>query len=311
MKKKINVLVTWRLMIKFLKENKIKYFSQKIKFHFLIKKQGLTESELVKIIEKYDAIICGDDEFTKKVIDKAKNLKVISKWGTGLDSINVDYAKKSGIKVFNTPNAFTKGVAQLALSFILNFSRHTLETHEDIKRGNWSKISGFLIKDKVVGIIGFGNIGREISRLVLALGMKVIFNDIKKIKNVNNRNIQKVSLQQLFKKSDIVISCCDLNKTSLNLINNNMMKKMKLNSGIINISRGSIVNENDLIKNLQMKKIRFAALDVFEKEPINKNSKLLKFDNCILSAHNAFNTVEEVNNVNINTLKNLNKGLKI
>ena len=90
-----------------------------------------------------------------------------------------------------------------------------------------------------------------------------------------------------------------------------MMKKMKQNSGIINISRGSIVNENDLIKNLQKKKIRFAALDVFEKEPINKNSKLLKFNNCILSTHNAFNTVEEVNNVNINTLKNLNKGLKI
>ena len=311
MKKKTNVLVTWRLMIKFLTENKKKYFSPKIKFHFLLKKQGLTESELVKIIEKFDAIICGDDEFTKKVIDKAKNLKVISKWGTGLDSINVDYAKKNGIKVFNTPNAFTKGVAQLALSFILNLSRHTLETHENVKKGNWSKISGFLIKDKVVGIIGFGNIGREISRLVLRLNMKVIFNDIKKIKNVDNKNIQKVSLQQLFRKSDIVISCCDLNKTSLNLINNNMMKKMKQNSGIINISRGSIVNENDLIKNLQKKKIRFAALDVFEKEPINKNSKLLKFNNCILSTHNAFNTVEEVNNVNINTLKNLNKGLKI
>ena len=311
MKKKNNVLVTWRLIIKFLTEKKKKYLYPKIKFNFLLKKQGLTESELVKIIEKFDAIICGDDEFTKKVIDKAKNLKVISKWGTGLDSINVDYAKKNGIKVFNTPNAFTKGVAQLALSFILNFSRHTLETHENVKKGNWSKISGFLIKDKVVGIIGFGNIGREISRLVLGLDMKVIFNDIKKIKNIDNKNIQKVSLQQLFRKSDIVISCCDLNKTSLNLINNNMMKKMKQNSGIINISRGGIVNENDLIKNLQKKKIRFAALDVFEKEPINKNSKLLKFNNCILSAHNAFNTVEEVNNVNINTLKNLNKGLKI
>jgi len=298
-------------MIKFLQENKKKYYSSKIEFCFMFKKQGLIENELYKIIEKYDAIICGDDEVSKKVIDKAKNLKVISKWGTGLDSINVDYAKKRGIKVYNTPNAFTKGVAQLALSFILNFSRHTFATHENIKKGNWPKITGFLIKEKIIGIIGFGNIGREVSKLVLKLGMKVIYNDIKKIKNFNNKNIYKSSLKELLKKSDIVIMCCDLNQTSLNLINSSKMKFMKKTSGIINISRGGIINENDLIKKLNDKKISFAALDVFEKEPLNKDSKLLKFNNCILSSHNAFNTVEEVNKVNINTLKNLYKGLRI
>jgi len=309
--KKFNVLVTWRLMIKFLKENKKQYHSNKIRFHFKEKKQGLVENEIYRIVDKYDALVCGDDEITNRVIDKAKNLKVISKWGTGLDSINVKYARKKGIKVFNTPNAFTKGVAQLALSFILNFSRHTFETHENIKKGNWPKISGFLIKEKIIGIIGFGNIGREVSRLVLKLGMKVIYNDIKKIKNFNNKNIYKSSLKELLKKSDIVITCCDLNHTSLNLINDSKMKLMKNTSGIINISRGGIVNENDLIKNLNSKKIGFAALDVFKKEPLNKNSKLLKFNNCILSSHNAFNTVEEVNKVSINTLKNLYKGLRI
>ena len=310
MKTKKKVLVTWRLMIDFLKLNKKKYFSSEINFNFLFKKQGLKENELLKIIENYDAIICGDDQFTKKVIDKAKNLKVISKWGTGLDSINVSYAKKKGIKVFNTPNAFTKGVAQLALSFILNFSRNTIKTHLEIKRGAWPKYSGFLIKDKIIGIIGFGNIGREISRLVTKLEMKVIFYDIKKIKKIKNKKIRKVSLDELFKKSDIVISCCDLNKSSFNLINLKKMKLMKKNSGIINISRGGIVNENDLVKCLK-KNISFAGLDVFHNEPIIKKNKLFKMDNCILSSHNAFNTVEEVLKVNINTLSNLYKGLKI
>ena len=94
MKKKINVLVTWKLMIDFLKINKIKYDNSKIKFFFLLKKHVVKEQELIKVISKYDAIICGDDEFTKKVINKAKSLKVISKWGTGLDSIDVNYARK-------------------------------------------------------------------------------------------------------------------------------------------------------------------------------------------------------------------------
>jgi len=310
MKTKIKILVTWRLMIDFLKTNKKKYLSSKTNFDFLFKKQGIKEKELLKIIQKYDAVICGDDQFTKNVIDKAKNLRVISKWGTGLDSIDVSYAKKKGIKVFNTPNAFSKGVAQLALSFILNFSRNTFKTHLDIKKGNWPKYSGFLVKDKIIGIIGFGNIGREISRLVTKLDMRVIFYDIKKIKNFKNKKIRKVSLNELFKKSNIVISCCDLNKSSINLINLKKMKLMKKNSGIINISRGGIVNENDLVKCLK-KNISFAALDVFNKEPILKNNKLLKIDNCILSSHNAFNTVEEVQKVNINTLSNLYKGLKI
>ena len=311
MKKKFKVLVTWRLMIDFLKKNKTNYGNSKIKFYFLLKKQALNERELIKVIPKYDAIICGDDEFTKKVIDKAISLKVISKWGTGLDSIDIDYAKKKGIKIYNTPNAFTKSVAQLALSFILNFSRKTLETHERVKKGEWPKIQGFLIDKKIIGIIGFGNIGKEITRLVTKIGMKVLFYDIQKIKFRRNKNTKRVNLESLFKNSDIVISCCDLNKTSYNLINNKKMKLMKKNSGIINVSRGGIINEDDLIKILKKKKIRFAALDVFKNEPIYRKNKFANLINCVLSSHNAFNTIEEVIYVNTNTIRNLYKGLKV
>jgi D-3-phosphoglycerate dehydrogenase len=307
--KTYKILVTWRLMIKFLKNQNKSY--KNIDFDFIQKKQGLIEKELLNIIHKYDGIICGDDQITPKVIDNAKKLKVISKWGTGMDTISVDYAKKNKIRVFNTPNAFSKSVAQLALSFILSFSRHTFETQNSIKKGDWPKYEGFLIKNKIVGIIGFGNIGKSISKLVLKLGMKVIFNDIKKTKKILNKNIKKVTLTKLLKNSDILITSCDLNKSSFNLINKSKLALMKKTSGVINISRGGVINENDLYQFLKKEKIAFGALDVFLKEPINKQNKLINLKNCILSSHNAFNTAEEVRNVNINTLKNIFKGLKI
>ena len=144
-------------------------------------------------------------------------------------------------------------------------------------------------------------------------GVKNSVEDISHINLVNYAiaNIKKVTLTKLLKNSDILITSCDLNKSSFNLINKSKLALMKKTSGVINISRGGVINENDLYQFLKKEKIAFGALDVFLKEPINKQNKLINLKNCILSSHNAFNTAEEVRNVNINTLKNLFKGLKI
>ena len=283
---------------------KIKRFTKKIKFDFVSYDQYLKEKDLIPIIDKYDGIICGDDEINKNVLDKATKLRVISKWGTGLDSINLEYAKTKRIKIFNTPNAFTKSAAQLALSYLLNFSRKTSYTHQRVIKGKWPKTTGFLLENKIVGIIGYGNIGKETSKLVKKLGMRVIVNDIKKIKN-------NFPLKKLLSKSDIVIVCCDLNKFSTNLINKKNLKFMKRTAGIINVSRGKVINQIDLTQFLKTKKIAFAGLDVFNIEPIKKNDQLLKLDNCMLGSHNAFNTIEDVQKVNNNTLSNLYKGLNL
>ena len=301
--KKINILVTWHVMSDYIKKNK-KDLQKKIKFDFVSYDQYLKEKDLIPIIDKYDGIICGDDEINKNVLDKATKLRVISKWGTGLDSINLEYAKKKRIKIFNTPNAFTKSAAQLALSYLLNFSRKTSYTHQKVIKGKWPKTTGFLLENKIVGIIGYGNIGKETSKLVKKLGMGVIVNDIKKIKN-------NFPLKKLLSKSDVVIVCCDLNKFSTNLINKKNLKFMKRTAGIINVSRGKVINQIDLTQFLKTKKIAFAGLDVFNIEPIKKNDQLLKLDNCMLGSHNAFNTIEDVQKVNKNTLSNLYKGLNL
>ena len=168
-----------------------------------------------------------------------------------------------------------------------------------------------LINNKNVGIIGFGNIGQKISNLTSKLGMKVFFYDIKKIKIRKNKYIKKTSKNFLLRNSDVIVVCCNLNKTSKNLIRLRELKLMKKNGGIINVARGKIIDEHSLIKALKLNIISFAGLDVFEEEPLKKNNPLLTMENCILSSHNAFNTLEQVKNVNENTLYNLLKGLKI
>jgi len=306
---KINkVLITWRLMIDYIKKNNIKKKYTNIKFTLFNTKQSLNEKKLLSVIKPYDGLICGDDEINKRVINHAKNLRVISKWGTGIDSIDKDYCKKKNIKIFNTPNAFTNSVVQLAMSFMFAASRDIINTDSLIRKGFWPKTSGFLLKDKTLGIIGFGKIGKLLGKLSNQIGMKVVYADVKKI-NFKQKIFKQLTKETVLKKSDFIVICCDLNNSSKNLIGLKEFRIMKKTAVFINVARGPIVNEKALIKALKKGMISFAGLDVFLKEPIKK-SYLTKIKNCILSSHNAFNCKEEVDLVNKNTLNNLILNLK-
>jgi D-3-phosphoglycerate dehydrogenase len=308
MKAQNKVLVTWRLMIDYIKKNKILKKYPHIKFDLYSKKQSLNEKQILKKILPYEGLICGDDEINKKVLDYAKKLKVISKWGTGIDSIDKNYCKVKKIKLFNTPGAFTNSVVQLAMSLMFAASRDIVNTDSQIRRGVWPKTTGTLIKGKVLGIVGLGKIGKLLAKLCHQIGMKIIYYDIKK-NHPTNKNFKKLNKQSLLRKSDYIVICCDLNNSSKNLISLKDFKIMKKSAAIINVARGPIINEKDLIKALKKKFISFAGLDVFLNEPIRKNHELVKMKNCILSSHNAFNCIEEVNFVNKNTLNNLIKNL--
>lgn len=310
MQKKYKLLVTWKSAFLELKKYNKLFKKHNIEIDKFLSKQFLKERDLIKIIHKYDAVICGDDEFNVNVLKKAIKLKVISKWGTGLDSIDLKFCKKAKIKVFNSPGAFTTGVAQIAIGMMLCISRDILNTHLDVKKNMWPKRTGFLIKDKTVGIIGFGNIGKKISEMLSGFQSRIIYYDKKK-KLGKGYKVKRVSKINLLKKSDVIFLCTDLNKSSENLIDYKEIRLMKKNVSLINISRGKVINEKALIYGLKNRIIKAVGLDVFAEEPIKSNNPLLKFDNCILSSHNAFNTSEEVSKVHKNTIVNLFKGLNI
>lgn len=297
-KNKINILITWRLLIENLNNYESIFKKHKINFDIIKCEQHIKENRLIKIIHKYDGVICGDDEFTKKVLNRAKRLKIISKWGTGIDSIDKDYAKRKGIILKNSPGAFSSSVSQHAIALIFGLLRKLVVNHNDIAKNKWTKPSCEVIDGKTIGIIGFGKIGREIHKKLAVFDVKFLFNDLKKIKKPNS------SLKNVIKNSDILIISCDLNKTSKHLIKYNELKIMKKDAYIINISRGAIIKNLDLYKILKLKKIAGAGLDVFEDEPL-KNNLFKNLDNCILTSHNAFNSKKLIHSINDKSVNNI------
>lgn len=309
---KFNILITAFPFVNDYK--KLRNFFNNHNFNIRVVKtrQSLKEKDLLKLVKNIDGILCGDDEFTEKVIKKASKLKVLSKWGTGIDSIDLNACKKFNVKVYNTPGAFTESVATQALAFILNFNRKILSNHNNIQKGIWNKFEGSTLIKKKVGIIGLGNIGLRIAELLVPFKCQIFGNDIKKInkKKVKKFKISIKNKRFIYQNSDIIILATDLNYTTQHLINLKLSKLIKKKPLLVNIARGPIIEEKALIFLLKKEIIKGACLDVFENEPLAIKSKLKKFNNVILTSHNAFNTVEEVNKVHFNTYKNLILGLK-
>ncbi len=276
-------------------------------------KQQFDNYEMLNLLPGNEFIIAGDDEITNSVIKESlqKGLKAIIKWGIGVDNIDIVSAKKYGVPVFNTPNVFGGVVAEQALSLILNLFRGTHIIDKEVRRGNWCKIEGISLMQKKLGIIGFGSIGKAIAERACSFGMKVSFfdpfykNDICKYPLYQN-----VGFEEICKESECIVLACSLNSNNKNLINKKSIGLMENNPLIINVSRGQLINEKDLIKALKEGKISGAGLDVFEIEPLPINSELMQFRNCIFGSHNSSNTidsVEEVNNITTNMVIDISR----
>ncbi len=275
--------------------------------------ERLEESDLLKLMPDIDGIICGDDRFTPKAIEISKKLKVISKWGTGIDSINKEACQKRGIKICNTPNAFSIPVADTVLGYALNFCRNISRMDTEMKNGIWDKIPGFALSEATFGIIGVGNIGSAVAKRVHSFGAKILGCDLKEISKdlINETKIKQVPLEALLKECDIISLNTDLNPSSEHLINKKTLELMKPSAYLINTSRGPVVNETDLIDALKNKKLAGAGLDVFEHEPLPKNSELLKMKNVFIAPHNSNSSPRAWENVHLNTLNNLFRELGV
>jgi D-3-phosphoglycerate dehydrogenase len=276
--------------------------------------ERLEASELLPHAGKFDGAICGDDRFSAEVLQACvPRLKVIAKWGTGLDSIDRVAAARLGVQVLNTPNAFTLPVADNVLGWMLCFARALPGMDRAVKSGFWGKLPGRALSELTLGVVGCGCIGKAVIRRARAFGMRILTTDIARIAPdfLLENAATSVTLPELLRESDFVSLCCDLNPTSHHLINAQTLAQMKRSAVLINTARGPIVDEPALIAALQSGTIAGAALDVFEVEPLPKDSPLLRMDNVMLAPHNCNSSPAAWERVHLNTIANLLIGLGI
>lgn len=274
--------------------------------------ERMEEADLLKYAGQFDGTICGDDRYTARVLEAcAPRLKVISKWGTGIDSIDATACARLGIKIGRTPNAFTLPVADTVMGYILAFARRQPWMDREMKAGRWEKLPGRSLSECTLGIIGVGNIGKAVARRARAFGMKILGNDIVEIDHVflSETGVAMTSLPDLLSQSDFISLNCDLNPTSYHLINAETLRHVRSGAVLINTARGPVVDEPALIAALQSGQLGGAALDVFEVEPLPPDSPLLRMDNVLLAPHNANSSPAAWERVHWNTIKNLVEGL--
>lgn len=245
----------------------------------------LTEQELIGMISDYEIVIAGTENFTRRVMEKAPNLKLISRAGIGLDNVDLEAADELGIKVSYTPYAPAPVVAELTIAQMINLARKLPLADRKLREGNWKRYSGSRLSKSVIGLIGTGRVGSRVLKHLQAFNPEKIYvNDIDPNFDLYRKyNAELVDKETIYKECDIITLHVPLTNVTYNMISSKEMCIMKKNVSLINTSRGGIMNEKDLYEYLLNNPLASAALDVFEVEPYNGN--LIMLDNCVFSCH--------------------------
>lgn len=276
--------------------------------------ERLEAEDILRYAGKFEGTICGDDRYTAAVIEACSpQLKVLSKWGTGIDSLDQEAAERFGVKIYRTPNAFTVPVSESVMGSMLCFARNLPWMDKAMKAGDWKKIPGHTLSESVLGVIGVGNIGKAVIRRARPFGMKILGNDIVPIEPdfIIEQRVEMTSLVDLLSRADYISLNTSLTPSAYHLINADTLRHVKKNAVLINASRGPVVHEEALIAALQEGRLRGAALDVFEEEPLPKDSPLMEMDNVMLSPHNTNSSPFFWERIHWNSIRNLLLGLDI
>tara|TARA_B100001063_G_scaffold211005_1_gene209055 strand:+ start:49 stop:1005 length:957 start_codon:yes stop_codon:yes gene_type:complete len=271
----------------------------------------VSDENLINKLPKFDACTLRVSRLGEKILKHCPNLKAISRHGVGYDNVDLDYIKKNNISLLITATANAVAVAEHVLSMFLSLSKSIIKYDEEVRTGNFKtnsgKIKTFEILNKNILIAGFGRIGKKLISRCLAFDTKVYVYD----PYVDEETIKKyggfkiANIEEGLKIADFVSLHMPLTSETKNLINYSVIKKMKTSAIIVNTARGGIINENDLEKALNENLLFGAALDVFSKEPVEKNNPLLKNNKVILSPHSATFTDECTSRMGIETTKNI------
>ena len=258
------------------------------------KNNYLSESELIGFLKNADAAIIGRDSITKATLEALPQLKIISKYGVGLDNLDIFSIKEKGVELAVTAGTNKRSVAELTLSFMLGLCHRTFIGAERIKRGEWIREGGHNLSGKTIGIMGCGNVGKEVVHLLKPFGCVILVCDIEdRSEFCSDQGVTESSMESLIEKSDIVTLHVPLTDLTRNMIDETVLRKMQANAYLINTSRGAVVNASALHKALVSGEISGAALDVFCSEPPD-DMAFLELPNLMVTPHIGGNSVEAV-----------------
>lgn len=307
-----HVLITCRQMQNCFAEFQSEFEQRGITWEMPEVVQQPTEDELIDIIGRFDGMIAGDDPLTARVLEHAGRMKVISKWGVGIDGIDVAAAEARGIKVTRTPAVFGDDVADVAIGYMVMLARQLHRIHDSVRDGGWFKWEGLGLTGKTLGVVGYGSIGQAVGRRGKGFGMEVVAFDVEAealSEAASLADVSLVPLEDVFRRADFLVLCCPLTPDNHHLVNATSLAWMPLGSHLINVARGPLVDERGLEDALASRHLAAAALDVFEEEPLPDDSPLRHHEQCVFGSHNGSNTREGVLRASARAVANLFDGL--
>lgn len=269
--------------------------------------QHLEGDQLVEALSGCVGVVAGDDQFTGDVLDRCPDLRVISKWGIGVDGINREAADRLGIAVRNTPGMFDEEVGDVTMAYLVDLARHLTVIDRGIRAGGWPKPPGTSLAGSVLGIIGLGGIGRAVARRALVSGMKVVGCDPSdvSVRAARGLGVETLSLDEVLEISDFISVNAPLNASTHHLLDAAAFGRMKEGVRIVNTGRGAVISTDALVEALRAGRVTAAALDVMEQEPVPRDHPLRDFDSVVFGSHNASNTAEASMRTHTRAIDNL------
>jgi len=261
--------------------------------------QILSEDQLIAILPDFDGWIIGDDPASSRVVKAARagKLRAAVKWGVGTDNVDFPAFEAFDVPVENTPGVFGNEVADVALTYTLGLARETYWIDRQVRlEHTWPKPSGISMAGRTVALVGFGDIGQQIAKRVIACGSRVVVYD-PYFNNPLKLEVEPATWPERLDDADFLIFACPLTDNTVGMFDFDLLNRLKPGVRVVNVARGPVIIENALIDALDSGLVHSAALDVFEVEPLPEESPLRRFEKCIFGTHNSSNSKDAVRRV--------------
>lgn len=298
------ILVTCPPMLGMFDEFSAEFSKNNFDAHAADVVQILEEEELIRLVPEYDGWIIGDDPATAEVLraGRSGNLRAIVKWGVGVDNVDFAAAKELGIPASNTPGVFGKEVADLAMNYVSGLARHSFYIDREIRtHGAWPKPAGISLAGRTVALVGFGDIGRNTAKRLLAADMVVEVYD-PYFQPSDELPVIHRQWPDGLDKADFIVFTAPLTPSTRHMFNDDVLPRLKRGVRIVNVGRGPVIDETALIRGLEEGIVHSVALDVFEIEPLPSDSPLRRYDYNIFGSHNGSNTSDAVRRVSLTAI---------